>query len=45
MGGSGADRPAKVRVYLGTDFAGGEPPATDLDVLGGAVPTDGVYVS
>jgi hypothetical protein len=27
------------------DFAGGgEPPATDLDVLGGAAPADGVYV-
>lgn len=24
--------------------AGGEPAATDLDVLGGAVLTDGVYV-
>lgn len=37
--------PARVRLYLGKDFAdGGEPPATDLDVLGGAVPDDGVYV-
>jgi len=43
--GSGAGRPARVRVYLAKDFAaGGEPPATDLDVLGGAVLADGVYV-
>jgi len=34
-----------VRPYLGKDFAGGgEPPANDLDVLGGAVTADGVYV-
>jgi hypothetical protein len=34
-----------VRLYLGKDFpGGGEPPATDLDVFGGAVPADGVYV-
>jgi len=43
--GSGAGRPARVRLYLGKDFAGGgEPAATDLDVLGGAVLADGVYV-
>jgi hypothetical protein len=31
--------------FLGKAFAGGgEPPATDLDVLGGAVPADAVYV-
>jgi hypothetical protein len=43
--GSAAGRPARVRLYPGTVFAGGgEPPATDLDVLGGAVPADGVYV-
>jgi hypothetical protein len=43
--GSGAGRPAKVKVYLGRDFAGpGEPAATDLDPFGGAVPADGVYV-
>jgi hypothetical protein len=43
--GSGAGRPARVRLYPGQDFAGGgEPPATDLDVLGGALPADGVYV-
>ena len=43
--GSAASRPAKVRVYRGKDFAGGgEPPAADLDVLGGAVLADGVYV-
>ncbi|MFO0798598.1 MAG: hypothetical protein U0804_14075 [Gemmataceae bacterium] len=42
---SGAGRPAKVRVYLGKDFAGGgESVATNLDVLGGAVLADGVYV-
>jgi hypothetical protein len=34
-----------VRLYLGKDFAdGGEPPAADLDPLGGAVLADGVYV-
>ncbi|MBN9521121.1 FG-GAP repeat protein [bacterium] len=43
--GSGAGRPAKVRVYLGRDITGGgEPPATDLDPLGGAVLADGVFV-
>ena len=43
--GSGAGRPARVRLYFGKDFAGGgEPPATELDVLGGAVLADGVYV-
>lgn len=43
--GSGAGRLAKVRVYLGKDFAGGgEPAATDLDPLGGAELADGVYV-
>ncbi|MBN9517621.1 VCBS repeat-containing protein, partial [bacterium] len=43
--GSGAGRPAKVKVYLGKDFAGpGEPSATDLDPLGGAVLADGIYV-
>jgi hypothetical protein len=32
-------------LYLGKDFAGGgEPPAADLDTLGGVVLTDGVYV-
>jgi len=34
---------ARVRLSLGETFAG-EPPATDLDVLGGAVLADGVYV-
>jgi hypothetical protein len=35
----------RVRLYLGNDFAGAsEPPATDLDVLGGAVLADGVSV-
>ena len=34
--GSGAGRPARVRQYLGKTFGGGgEPPATDLDGLGG----------
>jgi hypothetical protein len=33
-----------MRLYPGKDFAAGEPPATDLDVLGGAGPADGVYV-
>jgi hypothetical protein len=44
--GSGAGRPARVRLYLGKDFTtGGEPAAfQDLDVLGGAVLADGVYV-
>jgi hypothetical protein len=43
--GSGAGRPAREGLYRGKDFAGGgEPPATDLDVLGGAVLADGVYV-
>ena len=43
--GSGAGRPARVRLYLGKDFGGGgEPAFTDLDALGGAVLTDGVYV-
>ncbi|MBH8566086.1 VCBS repeat-containing protein [Nostoc sp. CENA67] len=43
--GSGAGRPAKVRVYLGKDFGGNsEPAATDLDPFGGAVLADGVYV-
>jgi hypothetical protein len=43
--GSGAGRPGRVRLYHGKDFAGGgEPPATDLDVLGGGVLADGVYV-
>ena len=43
--GSGAGRPARVRVYLGKDFAGGgEPPAVDLGVFGGTVLADGVYV-
>ena len=44
--GSGAGRPARVRVYLGKDFAGtGEPAAfQDLDPFGGAVLADGVYV-
>jgi hypothetical protein len=43
--GSGAGRPAKVRVYLGKDFGGpGEPAVTDLDPFDGAVLADGVYV-
>ena len=43
--GSGAGRPAKVRVYLGKDFGGGgEPPALELEPFGGAVLADGVYV-
>jgi hypothetical protein len=44
--GSGAGRPAKVRVYLGKDFTegGGEPLAAELDPSGGAVPAGGVYV-
>jgi hypothetical protein len=44
--GSGAGRPAKVRVYRGTDFAsgGGESPAAGLGPFGGAVLADGVYV-
>jgi hypothetical protein len=44
--GSGAGDPARVRVYLGKDFAGGGEPGThqDLAPLGGAVLADGVYV-
>jgi autotransporter-associated beta strand protein len=44
--GSGANRPAKVRVYPGKTFTGaGEPAgAIDLDPFGGAVLADGVYV-
>ena len=43
--GSGAARPARERLYLGKDFAGGvEPAATSLDVFGGAVLADGVYI-
>ncbi|MFO0799707.1 MAG: SdrD B-like domain-containing protein [Gemmataceae bacterium] len=43
--GSGAGRPARVRLYMGKDFAaGGEPAASDLDALGGALLADGVYV-
>jgi len=43
--GSGAGRPAQARLYLGATFGGGgEPTAIDLDPLGGAVLTDGVYV-
>ncbi len=43
--GSGAGRPAKVKVYLGKDVTGpGEPTSTDLDPFGGAVLADGVYV-
>jgi hypothetical protein len=44
--GSGAGRPARVRLYLGKDFTTGDEPAVfqDLDVLGGAVLADGVYV-
>jgi hypothetical protein len=43
--GSGAGRPAEVRVYLDKDFADvGEPPAAELDPFGGAVLADGVYV-
>ncbi|MBN9523508.1 VCBS repeat-containing protein [bacterium] len=42
--GSGAGRPAGVRVYLGKDFASGEPAVQLLDPLGGAVLADGVYV-
>ncbi|MBN9522783.1 VCBS repeat-containing protein [bacterium] len=44
--GSGAGRPARVRVYLGANVTGGGEPggAVDLSVLGGAVLADGVYV-
>ncbi len=44
--GSGAGRPARVRLYSGADFTGGGEPVTfhDLDPLGGAVLADGVYV-
>ena len=43
--GSGAGRPARVRVYLGKDFAGGgEPASTGYDVVGGVVLPGGVYV-
>jgi len=34
----------RVRLYFAQGFAGGEPPAADLDVFGGAVLADGVYV-
>ena len=45
MVGSGAGRPAKVRVYLGKDLAGGgEPAAADLDPFGGVTLPDGVFV-
>ncbi len=44
--GSGEGSPARVRVYLGMDFAGGGEPAAfqDLTPFGGAVLADGVYV-
>jgi hypothetical protein len=42
--GSRARFSDRVEVYLGKDFAGGgEPPATELDPFGGAVPAQGVY--
>ena len=46
LAGSGAGSPARVRVYLGKDFAGaGEPAAyQDLAPFGGAALPDGVYV-
>jgi hypothetical protein len=45
-GGARAGRPAKVRVYLGQDFAGGGEPVAfqDPDPFGGAVLAAGVYV-
>jgi hypothetical protein len=44
--GSGEGSAARVRVYLGKDFAGGGEPAAfqDLAPFGGAVLADGVYV-
>ena len=42
--GSGEGSPAKVRVYLGKDFSGGEPAAQDLDVFGGLPLPGGVFV-
>jgi hypothetical protein len=44
--GSGAGRPARVRVYLGKDFVGSGEPATFQDIapFGGAVLADGVFV-
>ena len=44
--GRGAGRPARVRVYLGKDLAGGGEPAAfqDLTPFGGAVLADGGYV-
>ncbi len=44
--GSGAGRPARVRVYLGKDFATGGEPGTfqDITPFGGAILTDGVFV-
>jgi hypothetical protein len=44
--GSGAGSPAKVRVYLGKNFAGGGEPATfqDLSVFGGGALPGGVFV-
>ncbi|HJZ92727.1 MAG TPA: FG-GAP-like repeat-containing protein, partial [Gemmataceae bacterium] len=44
--GSGEGSPARVRVYLGKNFAGASEPGTvqDLGVFGGAVLTGGVYV-
>ena len=46
MVGGDSGRHARVRLYPGKDFTtGGEPAAfQDLDVLGGAVLADGVYV-
>jgi hypothetical protein len=44
-GGRQRGRPARGRLNPGTDFVGrGKPPATDLDMLGGAVLADEVYV-
>jgi hypothetical protein len=44
--GAVVGRPAKARVYLGTNVTGaGEPTAfQDLTLFGGAVLTDGVFV-
>ena len=44
--GSGEGSPAKVRVYLGSNFTGTGEPGTfqDINVFGGAALADGVYV-
>mgnify|MGYP001108260903 CR=1 FL=1 len=44
--GSGPGRPARVRVYRATDFAGAGEPARfqDLTPFGGAALPDGVFV-